>query len=525
MESTGQFLWEYVAKWAAEKPDAEAIVFGDTRITWAQLDDAVNRTARAFLEAGVEKGDCIAMISMARPEFLIAFMAAAKVSAIWTGLSPRFSVGEMGRILRDCRPSILITLDRYEDANLTERALTFSFGLSSIREILVIGKEVSGTVAFDAFIDSPRADWDTALVERIADADPEDEVLLMYTSGSSGMPKGVLHTHETILSNVAQQHELFEINSDSRILLHFPINHVAADVEIGFCAVYAGACIVMMDRFDPGATLDTIGREKITVLGQIPPMYLLEMGHEKFSSADWSSVKTFVWGGSSAPRTMLDALDEISRRTGARLVTGYGATELGGFVTATRPEDTVEQLGEQAGILYANCEMRIVDEHRKPLPPGEMGEIAIRGPVLMKGYLNSPGRTSEVLDDEGWYYTKDLGRVNKDGALVICGRSNDMYKTNGENVFPCEVENVLEAHPTVLYSAAIAVPDAIHDEVAHAHVMVVPGTQTTSEALMAWCKEHLAPFRVPKTITVHDALPLLANGKVDRLKLREITEE
>lgn len=525
MNDNLQYLWQYVEKWAKIKPDAEAIVFKDKRLTWAQLDEAVDRAARAFLEIGVEKGDCIAMISMARPEFVIAFMAATKVSAIWTGVSPRFTVGEMGRILRDCRPSVLITLDQYDDANLLERALTFSFGLSCIQEIMIIGNESPGVLEFNAYCSQPRPDMDEVLQARIVEANAEDEALLMYTSGSSGTPKGVLHSHNAILSNVQQQHTLFEINADSRILLHFPINHVAADVEITFCALYAGASIVMMDAFVPEEVIDIVEKEKITVLGQVPPMYLLEMRNKKFKDANWESVKTFVWGGSTATQDMLQNLGNISKRSGARLVTGYGATEMGGFVTATRPEDTIEQLGENAGIPYANCQIRIVDEERNSMAQGEVGEIAVRGPMLMKGYLNSPARTTAVMDGEGWYYTNDLGRLDENGALTICGRRSEMFKTGGENVFPCEIETVLETHPAVLYSAVIAVPDKIYDEVAHAYVMVVPGACVTEDELDTWCREHLAPFRVPRTIKIHASLPLLASGKVDKIRLREITKD
>ena len=525
MENNEHYLWQYVEKWARLKPDAEALVFRETRLTWAQLADAVDRTARAFLEIGVEKGDCIAMISMARPEFIIAFMAAAKVSAIWTGISPRFTVGEMGRMLRDCRPSVLITLDYYEGSNLLERALTFSFGLSCIREVIVIGEASPGVLNFAEYTAGERPEMEDLLQVRIAASCDTDEALLMYTSGSSGTPKGVLHTHHAIVSNVEQEHRLFEIGSDSRILLHFPINHVAADVEIAFCALYAGACIVMMDEFDPVKTIDIIEREGITVLGQVPPMYLLEMRSKHFSQANWESVKTFVWGGSTATQDMIETLDAIRKRTGARLVTGYGATEVGGFITATRPEDTIDQLASHAGVPYSNCEIRIVDEERNPLPVGEVGEIVVRGPVLMKGYLNSPVQTSAVMDEAGWYYTSDLGRLDETGALTICGRRSEMFKTGGENVFPCEIESVLEAYPAVLYSAVIAVPDPIFDEVAHAHVMVVPGVQVSREELEKWCREHLAPFRVPRSITIHSSLPLLASGKVDKIRLREITEE
>ena len=516
-----KFLWQHVDKWASVKPDAEAIVFGKKRMTWAQLADAVDRTARAFLELGVEKGDCIALISTARPEFIISFMAASKIGAIWVGLSPRFSIGEMGRILRDCRPTILITQDRHENANLVERALTFSFELYCIREILVIGKAQEDMLSFEAFIEDPRHHLDSLLKERISATSPDDETLLMFTSGSSGFPKGVLHTHISVLSNVQEEQKRFEMGEDSRILLHFPINHVAADVEIGYCAIYAGACLVMLEGFDAGAALETIEKESITVLGQVPAMYLLEMRHPAFKTTDWKSVKTFVWGGSPASQEMLESLDAICKKTGASLITGYGATERGGFVTSREAKDTLAQKRENVGVGYDNCQIRIVNEKHKPVKAGEIGEVAIRGPILMKGYLNSPALTTEVMDEEGWYYSKDLGSIDKDGVLTLHGRRSEMFKTGGENVFPCEVENVLESHPAVLYAAVIAVPDDVFDEVCHAHLMTVPGMKLSEKEVLDWCKKNLAHFKVPKKIMFHNALPLLPNGKVDKINLRD----
>lgn len=522
MKEDATYLWEYVAKWAAAKPDAEAIIFGDERMTWAQLAEWVDNTAHALLEAGVERGDCVAMISMARPEFLVTFMAAAKVGAIWIGISPRFTIGETGRILRDCRPSVLVTMDRFNNTNLLERALTFSFEMPCINEILVVGDAANGARGFKEYVETPRPQMDAVLANRIQEASPDDDVLLMYTSGSSGTPKGVLHSHKAILSNVAQQQRLFEIDRDSRILLHFPINHVAADVEIGFCALYAGACIVMLEGFDSEKTLETIEKERITVLGQVPAMYLLEQRTGQFDKINWDSVKTFVWGGSAAPESMLQALYAICKRTGAHMITGYGATELGGFVTATSPDDALDELGSSVGPAYDNCEIRVVDEDRRPIPAGKVGEVAVRGPMVMKGYLNDPERTAEVLDSDGWYYTNDLGRMDASGRLSICGRRSEMYKSGGENVYPCEAEAVLEAHPKVLYAAIIVVPDEVFGEIGQAHVMVSSGADLAPDELMEWCEGRLANFKMPKRIIVHDQLPLLPNGKVDKARLRQM---
>ncbi len=523
MDKFAQLLWHYVDKWSLEKPDAEAIVFGATRMTWSQLADAVNRTARALLALGVEKGDSVAFISTPRPEFIITFMAATKISAIWVGLSPRFSIQETNRILRDCRPAVLITQSRHEKVNLVERALTYSFELACIREILVIGKAPKGMHAFDTFTSERRREMDAALEERKTQASPENEVLLMFTSGSSGFPKGVLHTHKSILSNVRNEKKAFNMSGDSRILLHFPVNHVAADVEIGYCAVFAGACIVMLEVFDAAKTLQAIEKEQVSIIGQVPAMYMLEIRHPAFGKTRWDSVKTFVWGGSAAPKGMLEALDAICRKTGARLITGYGATEVGGFVTFTKPGDALEKLHETVGTPISNCEIRIVDEHRNPIKTGEIGEVAVRGPMLMKGYLNSPALTSEVIDDEGWYYSKDLGSMDAKGILTLHGRHSEMFKTGGENVFPCEIENVLESHPAVLYAAVTVVSDDVYDEVCHAHVMKAPGAELSAKELADWCKHSLSYFKVPKKIVFHPVLPLLPNGKVDKIKLQNNT--
>ena len=521
LQKYAKLLWHYVDKWAAEKPEAEAIVFGDTRMTWAQVADAVDRTAKALLEIGIGKGDCVALISSARPEFVITFMATTKVGAMWTGLSPRFSIGEMGRILRDCRPTVLITQDRYNSSNLVERALTFSFELSCIREILVVGKAPRGMQSFEQFIADPRPHLDGPLRERMDQASPDDEALLMFTSGSSGFPKGVLHTHQSVLSNVQQEKKLLGMDGDTRILLHFPINHVAADVEIGYCAVYAGACLVMQGVFDAKSAIEMVDKERITILGQVPAMYMLELRDPAFAKARWDSVKTFVWGGSAASREMLKNLDALRQRTGARLVTGYGATEVGGFVTITKTSNSLDELHKCVGPAYKNCEIRIVDGNRKPVKPGKVGELAVKGPVLMKGYLNSPAMTAEVMDQDGWYYTKDLGSIDADGVLTMHGRRSEMFKTGGENVFPCEIENVLESHPAVLFAAVVAVPDDVFDEVATAHVMPVPGAKTSAEELIDWCKSQMSHFKVPKNIQFHQQMPLLPNGKVDKIKLHQ----
>lgn len=516
-----KLLWEYVSYWAARKPDAEALVFEGQRMTWAEFDAAVDKTARAFFDAGVGRGDRVAMVSMGRPEFAISFMAAAKIGATWLGLSPKFTADELRYIIGHSQPTLLLTLREYMGIDLVETGETFAQEFPRISKVLVIGEEHAATEPYQAFVDAPRPGIDEAYTQRCAEVAETDEVLLMYTSGSTGKPKGVLQTHHAIIENIRAELKYFGIDDAGRLLLHFPINHVAADVEIAYGAIMGGSTLVMMDRFDPVESLEVIERERITMVGQVPVMFLMQMQTPKFQSMDWSHVKYFVWGGAGVPALVLNVLQGIAAKTGAKLLTGYGSTELCGFVTYSDPEDSLERMTRSVGRVVPPFEMKIVDEERNEVPTGTLGELAFRGPCVMAGYLNDPKNTRAVKDADGWYYTSDLGHVDEDGYIYLAGRSSEMYKSGGENVFPREVEEVLESHPAVLFAAVIGVPDEMYQEVGHGFIMLKPGQEVEAEALRAHCKEHLANFKVPKQFTIRPELALLPNGKVNKVALRK----
>lgn len=514
-------LWQYVDKWADIKPDAEALIFKDRRVSWRRFREEVDLAAKAMIDAGVEHGDRVAMIAMARPEFLITFMAASKIGAIWLGMSPKFTEEELRYQFRDSQPALLFAVDRFQDVDYAERAQLFADEFTSIRRVVILDASSDNAASYCRFLENAREISDETLAERAARVSSGNEALLMYTSGSTGKPKGVLHTHKSILANVAVEREHFGFDSDTRALLHFPINHVAADVEIGFTCIYGGGAIVMMDRFDPQGSLEVIEQEHVTVIGQVPVMFLMQFQAPKFRAMNWSSVKAFVWSGSAAPEIMLDVLGVIGKECGARLITGYGSTEVCGFCTYSAPNDSLELLGKSAGRIVPPFELQIVDERRQPLPPRTTGEIAVRGDILMKGYLNNPGATMEVLDADGWYYTGDVGHMNEDGYLFITGRRSEMFKTGGENVYPREIEEVLERHPAVLFAAVLGVPDPMYAEVGHAFIMLKPGLITTEDELRTFCRARLANFKVPKHFDLRPDLPLLPTGKVNKLALKK----
>ncbi|HBL53677.1 MAG TPA: hypothetical protein DDZ34_06560 [Syntrophaceae bacterium] len=517
--------WHYVEKWAKSRPDGEALVFGDEKLTWREFAGQMDAVARAYLEIGIEKGDRVALLSMARNEFLTTYMAAGKVGAIWLGLSPKYTLDELRYQISDCRPKLLITLREYMGNDLAETVGALQKEFSFLKKILVVGDPFEGADGFAAYVGKPRPDFDAALAQRATEVKDTDDALLLYTSGSTGKPKGVVHTHRSIVENIKIEVKRFYFDEQSRGLLHFPINHVAADVEIGFGAIMSGGCIISMDKFDPAQTLKVIEQEKITHIGQVPVMFLLEFKQPEFWTCDFSHVQAFVWAGAAAPKIMIDLLTPICQKTGARLITGYGSTEVCGFITYTEQDDDSEALLKTTGKIAEPFELKIVDGKRRELPAGEIGEIAVRGPFLMKGYYNKPEETASVVDQDGWYYTTDLAFKDDRGYIHITGRLSEMFKSGGENVYPREVEEVIETHASVLFAAVIGVPDDIFQEVGWAFVMPTPGQNVTEEDLRDLCKSSLANFKVPKKFFIRPLLPLLASGKVNKLALKDEIRE
>jgi acyl-CoA synthetase (AMP-forming)/AMP-acid ligase II len=511
--------WHFVEKWAAGKPQAEALVFGQERLTWGDFKIRMDGIARAYLAAGVQPGDRVAMLATACNEFLTTYMAAGKVGAMWLGLNPKFTLEELRYQVMDSRPVVLIVVRSFlgNDMAATIQALRDEF--TFIKKVLVIGEPVAGTESFFQFTAPPRPELDALLSQRAAEVRETDQALLMYTSGSTGKPKGVVHTHRSIVENIKIEARKFYADEDMRVLLHFPINHVAADVEIGFAAVMAGGCIVFMDQFDPLGSLKMIEKERITMFGQVPVMFLLQIRQPEFFQTDFSSLKLIVWAGAAAPRIMLEVLMGICNQTGAMLMTGYGSTEVCGFVTYTEKGDDLETLMKTAGKIAPPFELKIVDENRLEVPNGQVGEIAVRGAFMFREYLNRPEATVEVLDAQGWYYTSDLASKDDQGYITISARKSEMFKTGGENVYPREIEEILEAQGGILFAAVIGVPDEIYQEVGWAFAMTLPGKEVTEGELKEYCKSRLANYKVPKKFIIRPLLPLLATGKVDKLAL------
>ncbi len=514
-------IFHYVEKWAEKKPNSEALVFNNDRLSFKQFKEQTDLIAKAYIDAGVSKGDKVALLAMARNEFMTSYMAAAKIGAMWVGLNPKSTMDELRYIIQDCKPKVLMTVRNFMDNDLAGNIIILKKEMPFLEKILVLGESFEGADNFSEFTQKEREHLNDELEKRADSVLPEDRALLMYTSGSTGKPKGVVHTHASIIENIKVEVNAFSIDGNVRALLHFPINHVAADVEIGLATTLTGGCIVFMDSFDPVESLKIIEKERLTLLGQVPVMFLLQMQQPIFKETDFSSLKLIAWAGAAAPKVMLDGLSPICKKTGAQLITGYGSTEACGFVTYTRLNDDPELLLKSAGKIARPFELKIVDNRRNELEQGQIGEIAIRGPFMFKEYLNKPETTANALDNNGWYYTDDIGYVDENGYIFLTGRKSEMFKSGGENVYPREIEEVLETHPGVLFSAVICKKDEVYQEVGWAFIMLNPGQEVKENELMKLCKEKLSNFKVPKRYFIRPMLPLLPNGKVNKVALKE----
>jgi acyl-CoA synthetase (AMP-forming)/AMP-acid ligase II len=515
MESILTRITDYVHRFAAERPDHEAVVFDDERISYRELERRVDACARALLAAGVRKGDRVAMLSTSRPEYWVVFLATAGVGAIWTGLNPRHRLEEFRYHVGDAKPKLIVAFTEFEGRSYADDLLSLRNEFGFVEQLVVFGGTIEGAVSLEDFLESgslvSAEDYRAArnAVDRM------DPALIVYTSGTTGNPKGAMLSHWGLCFGATMQTEHFKVE-DPRIVVNFPIDHVACVADTCSTTLVKGGTIIFQERFDPEETVAAVAAERANVWGGIPTMLQLEMGLPNFEDYDLSAVEMVLWAGAALPRETIVRLKE----TGPRLMTAYGMTETSAHVTYSDDDADIDVLAETVGRPDPRTPCRIVDGDGKECPVGEDGELQFRGDYLMLGYYERPEATAESFTEDGWFHTGDVGYWREDGNIVLVGRMSEMFKSGGYNVYPREIELALEEHEGVAMAAVIAVPDDIYQEVGHAYVLREPGVEVSGGDLTAHCKGRLANYKVPKKITIQDTLPMLPVGKVDKKALK-----
>lgn len=513
---------DFVGHYAELTPDIDAMVLEGQRITYRQFHERVEALARALLCAGIKKGDRVATLCTPSPDYFICFLATASIGGIWVGLNPRYQLNELTYVADDSQPVMLLARSEIEGRDYTPELEALANSTSSIRQTVVLdeqsGRLPEGGIGLEAFLAQSASVSDADLTSARYACGGRDACMIVYTSGSTGRPKGALLHHQGIVEFSLEQNRVWPV-IPLRTLNYFPVNHIGCVVDVSSPTLVAGGTIVFLENFSPSKSLQLMEQEKITLWASVPSVFQLQYADASFAEADLSAVKLIVWEGAAMPADMLDRL----LQHGAPLATNYGMTESCGAMTIVPPTHDRKVLSGTVGWPMPGVQVRLADGDNVIAETGVTGEIQARSAYNMLGYWNRPEATAETLNTEGWLATGDLGQRNPDGTYTIVGRSKEMYKSGGYNVYPREVENVIESHPQVDIAAVIGISDPVWQEVGIAYVLV--NDDFTVEALEAHCRKNLANYKIPKRFFLVRELPLLPIGKVDKVALRKRAAE
>ncbi len=512
-----------LARAARRHPADPAIEDGPTVLDFAGMEAATLEAAGAFMAAGVRPGDRVAIWAPNRTDWIIAAIGAQTAGAAIIPLNTRLKGREAGDILRRGAASVLVTVGEFLGTRYPE--LLAGEDLPALALTVLLDAEESpaspgtgATVGWPQFLARGREVPRNEVLRRRAELRGEDLADIMFTSGTTGRPKGVLSAHEQNVRAFTAWSEFVGLEQGDRYLIVNPFFH-AFGYKAGWLAcLIVGSRISPLAMFDASAALDRIERERITVLPGPPTLFQSLLAHESLSRRDLSSLRLAVTGAATVPPSLIQQMHEVLGFE--TVVTGYGLTESMGIVTMCRRGDSVERIALTCGVPIPGVEVRCIDEGGRTVARGEPGEVLVRGYNVMRGYLDDPVATAEAIDADGWLHTGDVGVLDAEGYLRITDRRKDMYIAGGFNCYPAEIEKIMAAHPGIAQVAVIGAPDRRLGEVGHAFVIRRPGVALDEATLTAWCRDNMANYKVPRRIEFVDALPTNAAGKVQKFALR-----
>jgi acyl-CoA synthetase (AMP-forming)/AMP-acid ligase II len=494
-----------------------AVEDGSTQLTYAQLFEEARTFAAALVESGVEPGDRVAIWAFNGAEWVIAFLGLAMAGAVLVPINTRFKGREAADLLGRTGATALVTVTDFLDIDYVALLRDAEIELPELRTIVVArGDAPDGTESWAAFLVRATEAARTEVDQRWPRLGPDDLSDILFTSGTTGQPKGVLMTHGRTLCVATDWVAMTGLRADDRYLMVNPYFHMFG-LKAGILACLAsGATMLPEAVFDIDRILTRVGHEGVTVLPGPPTLYQSLLDHPDRRRFDLSTLRVAVTGAADIPVELIRRVnDELSFST---LVTGYGLTEAGTAV-ATVPGDDVETIATTVGRPRPGFELRIMD-HGGQVPTGDPGEVVLRGGSVMAGFLDDPEATARTLTADGWLSTGDIGIVDPAGNLRIVGRSKDMFIVGGFNAYPAEIEHALLRHPDIAHAAVIGIPDQRLGEVGMAFVVTASGADTIPD-FQVWCRRQMANYKVPRAIAVVDQLPINATGKVMKDVLRE----
>jgi fatty-acyl-CoA synthase len=511
----GLSLAESLALRVQEDPGRPFVAFQDRRLTYGEVDARADALASALHELGIEEGDRIALTLPNWPEFVVSMFAAARLGAVVVPLNPKFTPPELQYMLRHSESVAVVTAENWDGVDYLARFEQFLGILPDLQYVVSVGEE-------DLWYDDRIHQYEDLLSSGAgrdyprATDDPDRLLAILYTSGTTGKPKGVALTHGNLMSSAVATAEALELAEEDVVA---GINTLFNVFGIGtgvLGTVVAGASLILQDGTDPDAALELIERERATVFHGVPTNFILAMESAGVEQRDLSSLRTGIVAG--APVS-----EDLARRIRSEMLPGirigYGLTETGNLVAVTRADDPPGKQASTVGRPFPGAEVRVLDVDGTVLPVESVGEVAVRGPSVMRGYYRQPGETSQVFTRDGFFVTGDVGMLDDEGFLHIVGRRKEVVIRGGFNVYPREVEDRLHAHPAVLDVAVVGLPDEVLGEIVCACIVPVEGAIVTGEEIRDFCREVLADYKVPDLVRFLDEFPLTGSGKVRRVEL------
>ncbi len=500
-------IGDWIKKWSFLQPNKRALIFEDRPITYQELNLRTNQLCHFLLESGIKKGDRVSVLLYNCHQYIEIFFALSKIGAILVPLNWRLAGPELEFIVKDSGSRIIIFDPEFETV------------IASIRPHL----NLSGGDYLS--VGPPCPDWakdyEKTLLENPvhepnieASVGDEDPHILMYTSGTTGIPKGAILSHRKTFFNALNADIFYNLTSKDMMIVSRPMFHSGGLLVEASPVLYKGGTLILKKRFRPKEILETIQKYRVTLLELPATVYQFILQECDLTQYDLSSVRCYFTGGERVPKAMLKEY----YRKGITISQIFGQTEAS-TITFLSPDDAVLKIGS-VGLPVFHGEVRIVDKTGKEVSPGEVGEIIIKGPTLMSGYWNRPVLTAETIR-EGWLYTGDLARMDEEGYIYIVDREKDMYISGGENVYPAEIEKVLHTHPKIFDAGIVGVPDEKWGEVGKAYIVLKPGETMGNGEVFEFLKGKVAKYKIPKYAEFIEELPKTASGKIQKFILKE----
>jgi acyl-CoA synthetase (AMP-forming)/AMP-acid ligase II len=512
----GETIPRAVLRAAERFGERPAVEDGDQRLSFVDLAEAGLRAARAFIAAGVDPGDRVAVWAPNVAEWVVAAIGAQAAGGVLVPLSTRFKGAEAGYVLRRSGARLLCTVGEFLGVDYT--ALLAAEELPALREIVTLRGSSAGATPWRDFLARGERVLASHARERALAVAPDDLSDIIFTSGTTGNPKGVMTAHGQNLRVFDVWSRGAGIREGDRYLIVNPFFHTFGYKAGWLACVQVGATAIPHAVFDAGAVLERIGKERISVLPGAPTLYQSLLAHPDRARHDLSSLRVAVTGAAPVPVELVHRMrEELGFET---VLTAYGLTESSGTVTMCLPSDDAETISTTSGRPIPGVEVRCVGADGRAVAPGEAGEIHVRGFNVMRGYWDDPAETAKAVDAEGWLHTGDVGVMDTRGYLRITDRIKDMFIVGGFNCYPAEIENLMYRHGGIAQVAVVGVPDGRQGEVGMAWVVPAPGAELTPESLIAWCRREMSNYKVPRRVEIVDALPINASGKVLKYELR-----